>query len=155
LQPLSRSRVRDIPIVEGSQYWDVPLSDEVQTYMKQRCIEEGVPERLVLAIIKHESGFNPNTISATNDYGLMQINRSNHSKLGSMLGISDWLDPYGSIDAGLWLLGNYVERYDDLDLVLMCYNFGEGGAGNKWNQGVYSTDYSKRVIASMDSFTYR
>ena len=39
----------------------------------------GVSAALIKAVIKTESNFNPTLISATNDYGLMQINACNVS----------------------------------------------------------------------------
>ena len=41
------------------------------------CADEGVPVTLVLAMIEHESRFNPEVVSSTDDYGLMQINEVN------------------------------------------------------------------------------
>lgn len=58
--------------------FDIPLSDSLQRYIYEICADEGVPVTLALAMIEHESGFNPEVISSTDDYGLMQINAINH-----------------------------------------------------------------------------
>lgn len=61
--------------------YDVPLSEELQHYAQDVCEEYGVSFPLVIAIMKHESEFLPGVVSATNDYGIMQINQSNHEWL--------------------------------------------------------------------------
>lgn len=62
--------------------YDIPLSDSLQRYIYEICAEKSVPVMLALAMIEHESGFNPEVVSSTNDYGLMQINAVNHDWLG-------------------------------------------------------------------------
>ena len=62
-------------------YFDVPLSKELQDYIRNLCDEYGIPIELVIAIIDVESTFRANVVSKTNDYGLMQINKCNHEWL--------------------------------------------------------------------------
>lgn len=62
-------------------YYNVPLSHGLQEYIYELCAEEHVPMSLIIAMIDHESRFNPEAISRTNDYGLMQINEVNHESL--------------------------------------------------------------------------
>lgn len=57
--------------------FDVPLSDSLQRYIYEICADENVPVTLVMAMIEHESGFDPEAVSPTEDYGLMQINAVN------------------------------------------------------------------------------
>ena len=79
------------PVVE-SRYvlYDIQLSEELQHYTQDVCEEYGVSYPLVIAIMKKESGFLPDAVSATNDYGIMQINGCNHEWLEGVLGITDW-----------------------------------------------------------------
>ena len=60
------------PVVE-SRYvlYDIQLSEELQHYTQDVCEEYGVSYPLVIAIMKKESGFLPDAVSATNDYGIM------------------------------------------------------------------------------------
>ena len=91
----------------------------------------------------HESGFQTDIVSGTNDYGLMQINKCNHDWLSKKLGKSNFLDPYTSIEAGVYILSDYLKKYDDVQTALVCYNMGESAI----QKGIYSTKYSRGVLA--------
>lgn len=114
-----------------------------QDYLYDLCVKYGVTEyyTLFIAQIYHESTFRTNLISSTNDYGLMQINVCNHSWLRNKLGISDFLDPYENMEAGVYMMSSYLHKYGDAEKALVCYNRGEGGA-----KGVSSTSYSRGVL---------
>lgn len=58
--------------------YDVPMSRECQEELFKLCLKYDVEPQLVMAIIKTESDFKADTISNTEDYGLMQINKRNH-----------------------------------------------------------------------------
>ena len=90
-------------------------------------------------------------ISATNDYGLMQINACNVSWLTDELGVTDLFDPAQNIESGVYILSGYLKRYSLAD-ALMAYNCGEGGAKRLWKQGVHSTHYTKKVLKNLDEF---
>lgn len=62
-----------LPAVKDVAYFDVPLSHSLQRYIYEVCADEGIPVTLIIAMIDHESRFNPEAVSTTNDYGLMQI----------------------------------------------------------------------------------
>ena len=66
-----------LPKVIKNHYYSIPLSHSLQDFIYEICADEGVPVTLVLAMIETESGFNPEIISSTNDYGLLQINHRN------------------------------------------------------------------------------
>lgn len=120
-----------------------------QDYLWQKCVEYEIQDyyELLLAMMYHESKFDPSIVSGTNDYGLFQINVCNHSWLKETLGISDFLDPYDSIDAGVHIISGYLKKYNDVHMALMCYNMGEGGAKRS---GATSSRYSRGVVADMD-----
>ena len=48
------------------------------------------------------------------------------------------------------MLSGIVDKYSDVNQELMVYNCGEFGAARLWNNGVYSTNYSKKVIKKID-----
>lgn len=56
-------------------YFDIPLSEELQDYIREKCSEYEVPMELVIALIDKESSFRSDVVSTTNDYGFMQINQ--------------------------------------------------------------------------------
>jgi len=65
----------------------------IEKYAKQ----EGVDPNAIRALIAHESKWNREAISPTNDYGLMQINQSSHS---SFFSNGNWKDPEYNISYG-------------------------------------------------------
>ena len=98
---------------------------------------------IALGLIRAESTYRPNLISKTNDYGLMQINRGNHSSVRRALGLpsdASFLDPYVNIMGGCYILGNAYAQHGDWHLALISYNYGYVPSGKT------STDYSRRVM---------
>lgn len=131
------------------KYYEVPLSYSLQDAIYLECDSRKVPVELVLALIDVESSFNPKLISKTDDYGLMQINTCHKDSLKKSLQITDLLDEKQNIKAGVYMLSWIVNKYSDMNQALMVYNCGEYGAKKLWNKGVYSTNYSKKVIAKI------
>ena len=125
---------------------DVPLDRYLQEYIHRLCEESGLPYTLAVAVIEQESHYTPWIVSDTDDWGLFQINAICHEWLAAELGITDFLDPWQSARAGIWLLADYYTRYGYASGALMCYNMGEAGAKALFDQGIYSTTYSERVI---------
>lgn len=132
-------------------YYDVPLSHELQDYLRERCAEYGIDMKLALAVMKTESNFVPSIISETNDYGLMQINHSNHEWLGQMLDLDDFLDEKQNIEAGLYMLNHAFLNSDTTHKALMVYNFGLAGATECWEQGLEESVYSNAVMMNYES----
>lgn len=133
-------------VEESMTEYDIKLSKELQKYLYDKCIENGLEYELMLAVIRTESNFKSNLISSTNDYGLMQINKCNHKNLKQKLGITDFLNPYQSIDAGVYMLSNLSSKYKDEHQVLTAYNWGEYGMLRGWKKGTRSSKYSRRVL---------
>lgn len=127
---------------------NIPLPEKLQAVTEDLCEKYKVPYALVLAIMERESNFNPDAVSRTNDYGLMQINKINFETLRSQ-GI-DPLTYEGNIEAGCKILGEYIKRYGDIELALMAYNCGPTGARRLWDAGTYSTAYTRAVMAAYE-----
>jgi soluble lytic murein transglycosylase len=82
----------------------------------------GIPERLIRAVIRAESGFNPRAISRKGARGLMQL----MPETAAVLGVRDSFNPQQNIDGGVRHLRGLKERLgDDLRIVLAAYNAGE------------------------------
>lgn len=140
------ARYRDDIVSEGRL-----LSYELQEAMQDCCESYGVPYALALAIAEVETHFDPDAVSATGDYGLMQINTVNHEWL-----LEKGLDPMthtGNIEAGIYIISQYLRDYGEPELALMAYNCGPGGARKLWDAGTYQTDYSRKVMAAFDYWT--
>jgi soluble lytic murein transglycosylase-like protein len=82
----------------------------------------GVPVRLVSAVIRAESGFNPRAVSRKGAQGLMQLMPTT----ASMLGVRNSFDPRQNIDGGVRHLRGLIDRFPhNLPLAIAAYNAGE------------------------------
>ena len=106
----------------------------------------GICPELIQAIVEKESNYNENAVSSHGAIGLMQvIPRWNQDRM-DRLGVTDLTDPYQNILCGTDLISELADKYEDLYLVLMCYNQGEyGGAIEQWENGQYS-DYAVSIV---------
>ena len=131
---------------------DCKMPEEQQEFVYYLCSGYNLDFTLVMALIQHESSFDPNVISNTNDYGYMQINAINHDWLTETIGVTDYTDPYQNIRAGVFVLRKLFERYQDTDMVLMAYNMGENGASRLWEKGIFETDYTQSILTIQEQF---
>lgn len=132
--------------------FDVPLSDSLQRYIYEICADENVPVTLVMAMIEHESGFDPEAVSPTDDYGLMQINAVNHEWLKEEYRCADMMNPYQNVFCGISVISSYIDKYGELDKALMAYNMGNYGAQKAWKNGVTSIAYSEEILSLMKEY---
>lgn len=131
-------------------YYNIPLSKEIQDFIFEECKKYNISIELVLAIMDVESNYQSEVISETNDYGLMQINIVNHGWLSDQLDINNLLDEKQNITAGIYMLSKISTDYAEIGQLLMVYNRGELGAKKLWEQCIYETRYTKKVINKMD-----
>lgn len=134
---------------EVKTYYNVPLDMDLQDYIREECIDAGLDMKLVLAIMKVESDFNPELTSSTDDFGLMQVNKINFEEVERELGLTNMLDPYQGAKAGIFLLSQ-LKWNESEHQMLMAYNIGVAGAQRLWKQGIYETDYSKKVLKAKE-----
>lgn len=161
--PVSKTDVKITEVLEENNdnvlnytltvYYDVPLSKELQDYTNTISDEYDVPVPLILAIMEKESNFDVDAKSSTNDYGIMQINKCNHTYLKETLGFTDIMNAKNNIHSGVFMVSKLYHKYDnDLHKTMMAYNCGEAGARKLWNKGVYSTEYSRGVVKLFEAY---
>lgn len=142
----------ELPEAAEISYYDVPLSHSLQDFIYEMCAEEHVPMSLIIAMINHESKFNPEAVSATNDYGLMQINEVNHDRLEEQYQCADMFNPYQNVFCGIKVIGSYIATYEDYTKALMAYNMGNYGAKKAWANGITSTAYTDLILGLMQEY---
>lgn len=125
---------------------NVDMDEDLQEYVFNLCYCYNIDWTLVMALIEKESQYQSNVVSKTDDYGLMQINKSNFEWLTDATGVTDFLNAKDNIRCGVFVLRKLFEKYDDPCKVLMAYNMGENGAGKLWGMGIYQTEYSQDVL---------
>ena len=144
-----RVEPKKVEILKTQTYYNVPLDMELQDYIREECIDAELDMELVLAIMKVESNFNPKVISCTDDFGLMQVNKVNFEEVERKFGLTNMLDPYQGAKAGIFLLSK-LKWSESEHQMLMAYNIGVAGAQKLWEQGIYETDYSKKVLKAKE-----
>lgn len=131
---------------------DCKLDEETQEFTYYLCKGYDIDFTLIMAVMLAESSFRPDLVSGTNDYGLMQINKCNHQWLTETIGVTDFTDSKQNVRAGCFIIRKLFEKYQNPEMVLMAYHFGENGAKNLWNEGIYESKYSQTVLKYQKDF---
>jgi membrane-bound lytic murein transglycosylase F len=92
----------------------------------------GFDWRLVVAVMKVESGFEPEAVSEKGAQGLMQLMPVTGEELGRKLDLEDITEPRSNIHGGMFYLKRLYDLFDGADqadrmkLALAAYNAGVG-----------------------------
>lgn len=124
---------------------DDPPAGEIDVLIREAAERYGLPWELVSAVVWAESRYDPNAVSGTPDYGLMQVTASVCAAYG--LNKDNRLDPAANLDAGCRILREKIdESGGDLTIALMKYNEGDAGYLENIAAGIWSTKYTEDVL---------
>ncbi|MDO4730962.1 MAG: transglycosylase SLT domain-containing protein [Clostridia bacterium] len=149
---LAQAKINREAQIKANMYYipDLPLSRSLQEYTFNLCKDNNISYELILGLMYYESKFDPYVVSyntnGSYDSGIMQINSCNKEYLRKTYGITNLIDPYENIFAGISMISDDILKYGEND-ALMVYNMGLGGYYNAVGRGIYSTTYSNEVLS--------
>ncbi|MBR1680412.1 lytic transglycosylase domain-containing protein [bacterium] len=109
--------------------------------------KHGVDEKLVRALVRQESGFNPNATSHCGAMGLMQLMPATAKSLG----VTDAYNPVQNVEGGVKYLKNMLNKYNgNVILALAAYNAGPGAVDKYGSVPPYAEtqNYVKSILAN-------
>ncbi len=112
--------------------------------VEQEAAEFQLDPDLVFAVIKTESGFDPEARSHADAMGLMQLTQGTFDWIASLYPPEDpgagVYDPQANIHCGCALLRLLLDQYGSVDVALAAYNAGMGNVSQWLGSQEYSRD---------------
>lgn len=123
----------------------------IDAIVQKAAARYGVDERLIKAVIKAESNFNPNAVSHAGAQGLMQLMPATARGIG----VTNPFDPEQNVMGGTKFLKAMLDRYGgDVNAALAAYNWGPGNVDrNPASLPRETRTYLAKVTAYYAQFT--
>lgn len=103
---------------------------------------------LLLSLIKRESDFDPNSLSAKNAVGMMQITQYPVEEYEAIYGkVKDFVEPKLNITIGTFYLRRLIDSYEDLHVALIHYQGGPRYFNILKRKNRLTTPYTREIVA--------
>ncbi|HVP21249.1 MAG TPA: lytic transglycosylase domain-containing protein [Anaerolineaceae bacterium] len=144
------SKQAQSPVVKAN-YSAIPISNnKFADLINSTAVKYGVDPKLVNAVVKAESNYNPSAVSRAGALGLMQLMPGTARSLG----VGNPMDPAQNIDGGVRFLKKLLTRYNGkVEFAVAAYNAGPGAVDQYQGIPPYSETqtYVRRVMGFIHS----
>jgi soluble lytic murein transglycosylase-like protein len=110
------------PFADGASLNSRIAPEQIKRLIDQAASEAGVDAKLLDALVRAESNYDPTARSRAGALGLTQLMPGTASELG----VSNPLDPAQNLRGGARYLSQMLSRFGDVRLALAAYNAGPG-----------------------------
>jgi len=120
---------------------------DVENIATEAANKYGIPPKLLLALIKQESGGNPKAKSSAGAMGLTQLMPGT----AKAMGVDDPWDPVQNVEGGARYLAEQLNRFQSVPLALAAYNAGPGRVKNGQIPNITETkNYVKNITKMLE-----
>lgn len=124
--------------------------NDFEDLIEKHAAKNGLDPDFIKAIVKQESGFNPNATSKCGAMGLMQLMPATAKGLG----VTDAYNPEENIMGGIKYFKSMLNKFNqDPELALAAYNAGPGAVQKYGNIPPYreTQNYVKNIMANYNN----